>query len=50
MAHVLQLLAQPLPSAQDFKRIRPLALKQGICFEGLHVDYGFFLPLVLHVF
>lgn len=48
LANVLQLLAQPLPSAQNFERIRPLELKQGIGFEGVHFAYGFDLPEVLH--
>lgn len=48
LANLLQLLAQPLPSAQNFERIRPLALMQGIGFERVHFAYGFDLPEVLH--
>ena len=48
LANVLQLLAQPLPSAHNVERIRPLELKQSICFEGVHFAYGFDLPEVLH--
>ncbi|MCF8140894.1 MAG: ABC transporter ATP-binding protein/permease [Cyanobium usitatum Tobar12.5m-G36] len=47
LAKVLELIAQPLPSAAAQAKTVPMPLKQAIRFEGVHFAYGPDLPEVL---
>ncbi|QNJ24558.1 ABC transporter type 1/ ATPase component [Synechococcus sp. SYN20] len=47
LANVLLLISQPLPAEAVQERAEPIALQQGLRFEGVHFAYGPDLPQVL---